>query len=83
MVIEPSDNILALHRALMQNLAPLHPVFDEPEFIGNGYRPHVTRRAFGGVEAGDVLELGQLALVDMTPNQPERMRQVLAVVPLV
>ncbi len=81
-VIEPTPNILSLHRGLLQNLAPLHPVFDEPDFTGDGFRPHVTRRAFGGVERGAVLELDQLAVVDMTPGQPDRMRRVLAVIPL-
>src|ERR1700712_4209047 len=57
-VIVPTPNILGLHRSLMQNLAPLHPLFEEPEFVGDGYRPHVSRRPFGGVETGDVLKLG-------------------------
>lgn len=81
-LIEPSADILALHMALLQGLAPLHPLFDEPDFVADGFRPHVTRRGFGGVETGAVLVLDQLAVVDMTPNQPERMRRVLAVVPL-
>lgn len=81
-VIEPSADILSLHRTLLDALAPLNPTFDDPNFVGDGYRPHVTRRAFGGVDEGELLELTQLAVVDMTPDQPERMRRVLAVTAL-
>jgi 2'-5' RNA ligase len=77
-VIEPAPPILELHRRLLAALAPLEAVIESPRFAGDGFRPHVTIKRFGRVHEGDVLELAQLALVDMEPGQPEGARRVLA-----
>ena len=79
-VIAPDAAILALHRSLVAALAPIE--IETPRFAGDAFRPHVTIRRFGRLEAGDVVELTQLALVDMEPGQPGRERRVLAVVDL-
>ena len=76
-VIEPSPDLMALHRSLTAALGPLE--FENPEYTGDGYRGHVTVKPHGRVHLGDALTLSQLALVDMTPGNQ---REVLAVADL-
>jgi len=51
-------------------------VFDDPEFTGRGYQPHVTMTRSGRVSLGDLLTLRQAALVDMAPAGDRRLRRV-------
>lgn len=78
-VIEPSADLDALHAACVAAVAGLGPVYENPEYMGAGYRPHVTVKRHGRVSAGDVLELRQIAVVDMEPGQRDGGREVLAV----
>jgi 2'-5' RNA ligase len=75
-VIEPSVELTALHIAASAALAAR---FENPEYTGTGYRPHVTIKKHGRVHPGDSLTLAQLALVDLTPG---RDREVVAIRPL-
>ena len=81
-VIEPSVELDALHAACVMALDRLGPVYENPEYMDEGYRPHVTVKRHQRVTAGDRLELRQIALVDMDPGQREGGREVLAVAPL-
>jgi hypothetical protein len=76
-VIERSPELDALHINLISALGT--PVFENPEYTGAGYRPHVTVKKHGRVNRGDRLDLTQLALVDLTPGAD---REVVAVRPL-
>lgn len=78
-VVTPSRELDALHRALVEVLAPIAPQFQNPEYTLDGYRAHITvKRDFRATE-GESYRLEQLALVDMQPGQELGMRVVLAV----
>jgi 2'-5' RNA ligase len=81
-VMEPTSALDDLHVACVDALDHLDPVYENPEYMGAGYRPHVTVKRHGRVDAGDALRLGQIALVDMEPGQPEGGRAVLSVATL-
>lgn len=78
-VVEPSAALDALHALCVQAVGDLAPVYENPEYMGPGYRPHVTVKRNARVTVGEVLELQQIALVDMEPGQPDGGREVLAV----
>jgi 2'-5' RNA ligase len=78
-VVSPSASLDALHAACVAALDDLGPMYENPEYTGAGYRPHVTVKRHARATAGDVLNLRQLALVDMEPGQPQGGREVLAV----
>jgi hypothetical protein len=81
-VVRPSAELDALHRSLVDALAPIAPQFQHPGYTLDGYRAHITvKRSFRAVE-GERYRLEQLALVDMQPGQELGMRVVLAVSPL-
>lgn len=81
-VIEPTAELDALHAACAAGLDELAPVYENPEYMGTGFRPHVTVKRAQRVAAGDVLDLRQLALVDMEPGRPGGGREVLSVAAL-
>jgi 2'-5' RNA ligase len=78
-VVEPSVELQSLHEASVTALDEVGPVYENPEYMGEGYRPHVTVKRHERVTAGDVLTLRQIALVDMEPGQRDGGREVLAV----
>ena len=75
-LVEPSAELVGLHRLLMEELAGIGAVFDDPDFAGAGYRPHVTMTKLARVQPGDDLRLEQAAVVDMEPIGDQRLRRV-------
>ena len=76
MVIEPDVELSALHLALLRALRKSEAEFDHPDFVGTGYRAHITRTRAEAVGPGDELELCQAAIVDMEPEGDRRLRRV-------
>jgi 2'-5' RNA ligase len=81
-VVESTADLDALHAACVAALDHLDPAYENPEYMSEGYRPHVTVKRHGRVDAGDHLHLRQIALVDMQPGQRAGGREVLAVAAL-
>lgn len=75
-LIEPSAELLGLHQRLVDALVAVGAEFDDPEFVGQGYQPHVTVTRSAKVPRGEVLTLRQAALVDMAPAGDRRLRRV-------
>ena len=81
-VVEPARALSDLHERLVAALTEIGAVFDDPEFIGAGYRAHVTKTRAAQSRPGDVLTLTQAAIVDMEPEGDRRLRRVVWVIPL-
>ena len=81
-LIEPTAAVLDLHRSLLAALLALGARFDEPDFTGSGYRPHVTVKGTSRVRQGHQLTLRQAAIVDMAPASDQRGRAVVWVTDL-
>ena len=77
-LIEPDDDLSRLHHTLVAAIRPFAAEPDEPAFTGDGFRAHVTVKPPGRVHPGDVLQLCQIALVDMLPRIHAAGRTVLA-----
>jgi hypothetical protein len=75
-LIEPTAALSGLHHRLVEALLTVGAAFDDPQFIGDGYRPHVTLTRSARVSVGDTLTLRQAALVDMAPAGERRLRRV-------
>jgi len=75
-LIEPSTELLGLHHRLVDALRSVGATFDDPEFVGPGYQPHITVTRSSRVSLGEVLTLRQAALVDMAPAGDRRLRRV-------
>lgn len=81
-LILPSEQLTALHHALVAAIRPFAAEPDEPAFTGPGFRAHVTHKPPARLHPGDALTLDQLALVDMRPRAHADGRAVLAAHPL-
>jgi 2'-5' RNA ligase len=75
-LVRHSEPLATLHRALVARLRSLDVVFDNPNFIDAGYRPHVTATRHASASDGDRLRLTQLTLVDMEPHGDAGLRRV-------
>ena len=67
-VVAVSEQLTALHQALRVAVRPFAAAPDEPAFTGAGFRPHVTMKSHGRVQAGDEFKLTQLVVVAMAPR---------------
>jgi hypothetical protein len=79
-VLREAERVVALHEALLGDLAAL-PGFapDVPEWAGAGFRPHVTAARWGSLGEGDAVTFDRVAVLDLaTAGRPT----VAAVVPL-
>jgi len=81
-VLEPDPGLTALHDLVVGAVLPFAASPEEAAFTGTEFRAHVTDKNHGRVHAGDILELGQIALVDMAPRAAPSGRAVLATIPL-
>lgn len=75
-LIEPTAELSRLHQRLLNALLEIGAVFDDPEFVDQGYRPHVTVTRLARVSPGQSMTLQQAALVDMAPAGDRRLRRV-------
>ena len=75
-LIEPSVDLVGLHDRLVAALLGVGAAFDDPEFVGKGYQPHVSVTRSARVSLGEVRTLRQAALVDMAPAGDRRLRRV-------
>jgi hypothetical protein len=66
-LVEGSAVLHAAHRDLVSRVRASGALFDSPEYLDEGYRPHVTETKHARVRLHDRLHLAQLALVDMQP----------------
>jgi hypothetical protein len=76
-LIEPGDALQSLHEALVQVVAELPGRISTPGYALDGYRPHVSHLREKRLNAGDVLVLDRIALVDMAPDGGHATRRVL------
>ena len=80
-LVEEDARLGALHQALVAALEPLASAGDRA-FQSAPYSPHVTAKGDRRATQGEVLTLGQVALVDMAPRSSPGGREVLATIDL-
>jgi hypothetical protein len=81
-VVEPNADLTALHLRLVDALRQVDAVFDDPQYVGPGYRAHVTATRLAAAAPGQRLWMDQAAIVDMAPYGERRLRRVVWVTAL-
>jgi hypothetical protein len=76
-LIEPSAALAALHSALVRIVAELPGRIPTPDYILDGYRPHVSHLREKRPNPGDMVVLDRIPLVDMAPDGGHATRRVL------
>ena len=82
-VVEPSHELNDLHARLVAVLLDVGAVFDDPEYVGSGYRAHITKTRSAQACPGDEPLLRQATIVDMEPEGDLRLRRVVWATPLI
>lgn len=65
-LIKPTAGILSLHSKLLA-ITKFY-MFDTPQYIGEGYRPHATKQANSQLVNGNHFMVDSMTLIDMYPN---------------
>lgn len=81
-LLEQDAHILDLHSTLLELTKPGSFVFNTPEFVGEGFLPHVTDRLDSQVDVGKTYTFASVSLVDMFPNEDPYRRSIIGTVQL-
>ena len=76
-LMQPNQNIVTMHQTLADITASLGADFDEPAYMGKGYRPHATIQTSSRLVDNQTVNLNSITLVDMFPNQDMNRRRVI------
>ncbi len=67
-LIQPSESINKIHKNLATITKALGAKYDEPRFMGKGFRPHATIQASSRLNDNQALTLDNFTLIDMFPG---------------
>ncbi|HVC36369.1 MAG TPA: hypothetical protein VNE40_02915 [Candidatus Dormibacteraeota bacterium] len=76
-LIQTNDAIRQVHKGLVDITKSLGAAFDEPKFMGEGYRPHATLQVKSRLIEGQTVNLDNFTLVDMYPNNDINKRRLI------
>ncbi len=75
-LMDPTPEVTALHNKLV-DIIKGDVIFDHPQFIGLGFRPHVSDTPAGRLNENEVQSIDSLTLVDMYPQEDIDRREIL------
>ena len=76
-LLDPTPPLVQLHRDIVEILEKHGAVFNTPEFVKDGYIPHITKQYTDTMSIGDTVHVNRLSLIDMFPNNDWQTRVVL------
>jgi hypothetical protein len=76
-LLKQDESILNLHSRLLALSEEGSFVFNTPDFVGDGFLPHVTDQRDGQVEVGEIYPVTTVSLVDMFPNGDGHQRRLI------
>lgn len=76
--LEMSPALMKLHLKIINLLRSCGGVFDEPQYIDNGFRAHATIQKNSRLRQGKEVIIDEASLVDMYPNSDINRRKILA-----
>lgn len=75
-LMDPTPEVIALHTMLVDTIKG-EVLFDHPQFIGPGFRPHVSNSPVGQLNENEARRIDSLTLVDMYPQNNIDRREIL------
>ncbi len=76
-LLDKTQNIIRLHKSIIELLLANDAVFNNPEFTLDGFLPHSTIQKTDRLQLGHEVTIDSLSLVDMLPDQDARGRKVI------
>lgn len=68
MELAPTPRLISLHRQLCELLLEYGAVFNQPQYVMDGYTPHSTIQKSGRLQIGQAVRLDQATIIDMFPD---------------
>lgn len=81
-LLEMSEELVSLHNDTITLLKECGAVFDEPQYLEEGYRAHATVQTHPRLHKGDTVRINELTIVDMFPLSDINRRKVLRTIKL-
>lgn len=75
--IVPSENLYTLHNSIVESLEATGVEFSNLNFIRDGYKPHITVQTNARKNAGDVVLVRHLSLVELEKDGTRHQRTVI------
>jgi len=75
-VLQTNGAIKKLHNGLKGIMGAQEAIYDNSDFVGAGYNPHVTVQETARLNIGQKILVGDITLVDMEPNGDSSKRRV-------
>lgn len=75
-ILRESNTFSHLYKTIQNNLVDNGAVFNEPQYLGDGFTPHVTKQKSGELAQGTAQLLKTVSLVDMFPNNNGYRRRI-------
>jgi 2'-5' RNA ligase len=76
LLLQKTDKLQDLHDSLLDALEDAAVVFNDPQYMRDGFVPHVSRGVAAGLKVGDVCTVNNIALVDMFPSSNADRRKI-------
>lgn len=76
--MERTPELVSFHSELHDMLATAGGVFERPDYVAEGYRPHVTVQRHRWLRPGDTIDIDAVSIIDMSFDNAQKHRKVLA-----
>lgn len=80
MLLDKTTEFQRLHDEIVDELEDFGVKFNNPEFTGDGFKPHSTVQKDGKLEIGTNLTIDSITLIDMFPNDDFKKRKVIGTI---
>lgn len=80
--LEDSQQFSALYAGVQDRLLNKGAVFNEPQYLHDGFTPHVTQQREGKLSVGESAQISRVSLVDMFPGGDGYRRRIHATISL-
>lgn len=77
-----SEKFEELYLAVQNTMSRHGAVFNEPQYLRAGFKPHVTQQKAGRLESGHSKDIASVSLVDMFPGSDAYRRRILKTIKL-
>lgn len=77
-----SEELEVLYRTIQQELLDNGAVFNEPQYLLEGFKTHSTHQRAGRLRVGDNIRINSVSLVDMFPDGDWQKRRIIGTLQL-
>ncbi len=77
LLLEKQPEIIELHNIIFKQLQANGAIFNNPEYVNEGFVPHISYKNDISTKPGNAIDLKSISLIDMFPNGNGFMRKVI------